>query len=104
MRVAMKESIDAFKMKATNFCQTCKDDLGLTAQFLGHVATGQAILCGTTSFRLDKLALYLSDKGPEATSKQVSILTINWMKDAWRMNSGRSLRRLSSTESQISNL
>ncbi|HEY6333350.1 MAG TPA: hypothetical protein VI756_28760, partial [Blastocatellia bacterium] len=44
-------------------------DLGLTAQFLAHVSPAQAIICGTSSFRLDKLALYLSASGPEAYFK-----------------------------------
>lgn len=69
MRVAMKESIDAFKYEGNKLLPNLQGDLGLTTQFLGHVAPGQAILCGTTSFRLDKLALYLSDKGPESYFK-----------------------------------
>ena len=40
-------------------------DLGLTAQFIGVVAPAQAILSGTSSFRLDKLAAYLSSDGPQ---------------------------------------
>jgi hypothetical protein len=69
MRVAMKESVDAFKYEGNKLLANLQGDLGLTTQFLGHVAPGQAILCGTTSFRLDKLAVYLSDKGPEAYFK-----------------------------------
>lgn len=65
MRVAMKESVDAFKAEGNELLPDLYGDLGLTAQFLGHVAPAQAILCGTTSFRLDKLAIYLSSQGPE---------------------------------------
>jgi len=68
MRVAMKQSVNAFKAEGNNVLDL-PGDLGLSAQFLGHVAPAQAIMCGTTSFRLDKLALYLSSKGPETYFK-----------------------------------
>src|SRR5262249_39404967 len=38
--------------------------LALTGCFLGRFAPAQSIIVGTTSFRLDKIALYLSDDGP----------------------------------------
>jgi len=41
-------------------------ELGLTSQFLSLVAPGQAILVGTSSFRLDRLMKYLSADGPRA--------------------------------------
>lgn len=65
MRLAMKKSVDAFKAEGNDLLPDLYGDLGLTAQFLSHVAPAQAILCGTTSFRLDKLAIYLSSMGPE---------------------------------------
>ena len=65
MRAAMKKSVDAFIAEGNDLLPDMGSDLGLTAQFLGHVAPAQAIMCGTTSFRLDKLAHYLSPKGPE---------------------------------------
>ena len=69
MRTSMKKSIDAFRNEGNDILPSMPGDLGLTAQFLGHVAPAQAILSGTTSFRLDKLALYLSPKGPETYFK-----------------------------------
>jgi hypothetical protein len=69
MRIAMSESIEAFRAEGNDILPNTHGDLGVTAQFLGHVAPAQAILCGTTSFRLDKLALYLSDKGPQTYFK-----------------------------------
>jgi hypothetical protein len=39
--------------------------MGLTAEFLSHVAPAQAILSGTSSFRIDKVATYLSSEGAE---------------------------------------
>jgi hypothetical protein len=39
------------------------NDLSLTVEFLGLMKPAQAVLVGTTSFRLERLELYLSDKG-----------------------------------------
>lgn len=70
MREAIKESVDAFKAEGNELLPQLPGDLGLTAQFIGHVAPAQAILCGTSSFRLDKIASYLSSSGPEVYFKQ----------------------------------
>jgi len=64
MRAAMAESIAAFKRERDWTPPNGDGDLGLTAQFLSIVAPGQAVLAGTTSFRLDRLAKYLSPTGP----------------------------------------
>ncbi|MCI0589998.1 MAG: hypothetical protein L0Y67_00050 [Gammaproteobacteria bacterium] len=65
MRVAMGEALAAFKAVGYPYLPDLPGDLGLTAQFIGLVAPTQAILSGTSSFRLNKLALYLSRNGPE---------------------------------------
>ena len=65
MRIAMEESVAAFLAEGNGTPPDFPGDLGLTAQFMGQVSPAQAILCGTSSFRLDKLAAYLSDNGPE---------------------------------------
>ncbi len=78
MRVAMKRSVDAFIAEGNDLLPDMGGDLGLTAQFLGHVTPAQAILCGTTSFRLDKLALYLSSKGAETYFKGIGAATWTW--------------------------
>jgi hypothetical protein len=67
MRVAMTEAVDAFTAEDNanlSHLHNLPGDLGLTAQFVGHVAPAQAILAGTSSFRLDKIARYLSGEGP----------------------------------------
>ena len=38
-------------------------DLGLTIEFLNHFPPAQALLAGTSSFRLDRMDLYLSTAG-----------------------------------------
>src|SRR5262249_39171579 len=70
MRQAMADSIDAFKRERDWKPPDINGELGLTAQFLSLVAPGQAILTGTTSFRLDRLARYLSPTGPEYYFKE----------------------------------
>jgi hypothetical protein len=70
MRVAMRESVEAFKDEDYASLPDLPGDLGLSAHFIGHVTPGQAILSGTTSFRLDKLAAYLSSDGPERYFRQ----------------------------------
>jgi hypothetical protein len=62
MREFMKESVEAFNDDDST---TIPGDLGLTMQFLHHSTPGQAILSGSSSFRLDKVATYLSERGPE---------------------------------------
>lgn len=64
MRVAMRESVDAFREEGSSQVPTLPGELGLTAQFISQVAPAQTILSGTTSFRLDKVAAYLSNDGP----------------------------------------
>ena len=64
MRLALHGCVAAFKAEGYNTLPDLPGDLGLTAQFIGLVTPAQAILCGTSSFRLDKLAVYLSSDGP----------------------------------------
>ena len=66
MRRALGESVEAFTEEGDAVLPHLRGELGLTAQFIGHVAPSQAILTGTSSFRLDKLALYLSSDGPKS--------------------------------------
>lgn len=62
-RRAMRESIEAFRRETRVVTPSCGGALGLATQFLGQVAPAQSILTGTTSFRLDRLAEYLSPDG-----------------------------------------
>jgi len=67
MRVAMSESMEAFGREGyPKLPLELPGDLGLTARFIGTTTPSQAILSGTTSFRLNKLATYLSDEGPKS--------------------------------------
>ena len=63
MRAAMHASVAAFTAEGYVNLPDLEGDLGLTAQFLSTVVPGQAILHGTSSFRVDKLAAYLAPDG-----------------------------------------
>lgn len=70
MRRAMQESVASFKAEGNTGVPEMPGDLGLTAQFIGQVAPAQAVISGTSSFRLDKLATYLSPGGADVYFKQ----------------------------------
>lgn len=65
MRVAMRRSVEALKNGDGGDVPDLPGDLGLTVSFLTKFAPAQAILSGTSSFRLDRIADYLSSDGPE---------------------------------------
>lgn len=64
MREAMADTVAAFRSEGELHMPELPGELGLSASFIGSVTPAQAILTGTTSFRLDKLAAYLSRGGP----------------------------------------
>lgn len=64
MRVAMAESVAAFNTEGNADLPELPGPWGLSAQFIGHVQPAQSIVCGTSAFRLDRLAAYLSEAGP----------------------------------------
>jgi len=65
MRSAMAAAVKVFERDEGENLPAVGGELGLTAEFLSHVAPAQAILSGTSSFRVDKVARYLSGEGAE---------------------------------------
>jgi hypothetical protein len=65
MRQAMAATVASFKAEGYMRMPDLAGDLGLTAQFISAVTPAQSILNGTSSFRLDRLATYLSSDGPQ---------------------------------------
>ena len=63
MRVAMAQSVEAFEEDEQQM--DLPGDLGLTIRYLTHLAPKQALISGTSSFRLDMLGRYLSAEGPD---------------------------------------
>jgi hypothetical protein len=70
MREAMRESVESFGADEKRLQAELPGDLGLTIRFLSYTSPTQGIFSDTSSFRLDKLAAYLSDKGAELYFKE----------------------------------
>jgi hypothetical protein len=68
MRDAMAQSVEAFEEGEQ--AMDLPGDLGLTIRFLRHLAPKQALISGTSSFRLDTLSRYLSSEGPNLYFRQ----------------------------------
>ena len=65
MRGAMKDATAALVKEEGENLPAVAGEMGVTAEFLSHVAPAQSILTGTSSFRIDKLGLYLSAYGAQ---------------------------------------
>ena len=65
MRGAMKDAVDQLIKEEGEYLPPVPGDMALTSEFLSHVAPSQAILSGTSSFRLDKVSTYLAPDGAE---------------------------------------
>jgi hypothetical protein len=78
MREALKESVEAFNEYDKSSRIDIPGDLGLTMQFLHHCTPGQAILSGSSSFRLDKVNAYLSERGAEVYFKHGLRRSYSW--------------------------
>jgi len=70
MRASMKASVEALQSEEGEFLPQLPGDMALTGEFLSHIAPAQALVCGTSSFRLDKVATYLSAEGAETYFRQ----------------------------------
>lgn len=65
MRAAMKDCVYAFNQNDRANAIMLPGEYARAVHFLHHSTPGQAILCGTSSFRLDKVFRYLSEEGPD---------------------------------------
>ena len=70
MRGAMKDVVAALIKEEGENLPAVPGDMGLAAEFLSHVQPAQAILSGTSSFRVDKIGVYLSARGAERYFKE----------------------------------
>jgi hypothetical protein len=82
MRMEMETAVAALEREEGKNLPDLSGEMALTGEFLSHVAPAQAILSGTSSFRIDKLAIYLSAKGSERYFKDY--LGINFNQEAER--------------------
>jgi hypothetical protein len=65
MRKALNNVVEAFKKEYPVTIADLPGELGQTVYFLGYVVPCQTTICGTSSFRLDRLNDYLSEGGPD---------------------------------------
>ena len=72
MRAAMAASVASFAAEGYMKLPDLPGLMGLTAQFLSTVCPGQAILNGTSSFRVDRVAGYLAPDGAARYLSQLS--------------------------------
>ena len=70
MREAMSDVVAALIKEEGENLPAVAGDMGPTAEFLSHVQPAQAILSGTSSFRVDKIGVYLSGRGAERYFKE----------------------------------
>ena len=70
MRGAMDEAVAAFAREYGANLSEAPGVVGRTMQFFTYATPGQAVLAGTSSFRLDRLATYLSHDGAEGYFKE----------------------------------
>lgn len=65
MHAAMAEATACFRQEQGNLLEEIPGELGLAVQFYTCTGPTQAIISGSSSFRLDLVAKYLSSEGPE---------------------------------------
>ncbi len=65
MRHALRKCVKEFPADTEVAQSSFTGDKGETLQFMGQAQPQQAILFNSSSYRLDRIALYLSDSGPE---------------------------------------
>ncbi len=70
MRRDLRRTVEAFDQESGDSLDDLPGALGLTVRFLQRGSLAQAILGGTSSFRIDRVALYLSKRGPNAYFRQ----------------------------------
>jgi hypothetical protein len=65
MRKSLRSCVDTLPPDSGIGVHNYDGPVGLTLQFLAQTGPQQALLINTTSFRLEQLALYLSEEGPK---------------------------------------
>jgi hypothetical protein len=73
MRRNMEHVTSDFAKQAKQARSVKVNDLSLTVEFLGLMKPAQAVQVGTTSFRLERIELYLSDEGDKRYFAQLGV-------------------------------
>jgi hypothetical protein len=64
-RAAMRTCAESFPSDTGVTQASYSGEAGMTLKFIGQALPQQAVIVGSSSFRLDRIALYLSEAGPE---------------------------------------
>jgi hypothetical protein len=70
MREAMRQCVRDYNGSDKPTALDRAGNLGLTVQYINNVVPGQAVLVGSSSFRLCRIATYLSEEGPDVYFSQ----------------------------------
>jgi hypothetical protein len=86
-RDAMRACVESFPSDTGVARASYRGEHGLTLQFIGQALPQQAVIVGSSSFRLDRIALYLSDAGPEeyfrvGLGRDYTLRDVRWLADS----------------------
>ena len=86
-RQAMQACVETFPRDTGVPRASYHGERGLTLQFIGQALPQQAVIFGSSSFRLDRIALYLSSDGPEhyfraGLGREYTIADARWLADS----------------------
>jgi hypothetical protein len=86
MRRALCACADSLSRHSGLARASYQGERGRTLQFIGQASPEQAVIRGSSSFRLDRLVLYLSDDGPEeyfmeGLGRQPARFELRWLAD-----------------------
>ena len=84
---AMRECVENFPRETGVSPASYTGDIGLTLQTIGQMLPQQAIIFGSSSFRLDRVPLYLSEQGAESYFREglgrgYTIADARWFADS----------------------
>jgi hypothetical protein len=87
MRAAMRVCVAEFPSDTGISRASYEGERGMTLRFLGQALPQQAVIFGSSSFRLDRIALYLSDRGPEhyfrdGLGRGYTLVDARWLADS----------------------
>jgi hypothetical protein len=86
-RQAMRACVRTFPSDTGIRAASYEGENGLTLQFIGQALPQQAVIFGSSSFRLDRISLYLSDAGAEhyfrsGLGRGYTIADARWLADS----------------------
>ncbi len=86
-KAAMQDCVESFPRDTAIPAASYRGSAGLALQFVGQALPQQAVIFGSSSFRLDRIALYLSAAGPEhyfraGLERGYTLRDVRWLADS----------------------